>query len=96
MTTKKQLQRDVFNTAFESLGGITKLIQWCNESSDNYKEFIKLFVKLVPPVKSDSIETSTHESFIQTLMLEEKTRLNNVSKPIKLLEVTAINESQES
>ncbi len=83
----KAIQREVFYTAFEMLGGIDRLISWCNESSDNYKEFIKLYVKLVPPVKSDKQELDSHESFIKMLMAEEKARLSTLGQPQKLIDV---------
>jgi hypothetical protein len=89
MTQKKAVQREVFYQAFEMLGGIDKLIAWCNESSDNYKEFIKLYVKLVPPIKADKNDDN-HESFIMMLMAEEKKRINGIDKPVKLIEVNTI------
>ena len=96
MTTIIGKQREIINLAFENLGGIDKLIEWANESSDNYKEFIKLYVKLIPPLKSDNSKSDTHESFIALLMQEEKKRISMVDKPIKLIDVINENESQES
>ena len=96
MTTLIGKQREIINLAFDRLGGIDKLIQWSQESSDNYKEFIKLYVKLIPPIKQESAKNDTHETFIELLMTEEKKRLSMVDKSIKLIDVINENESQES
>lgn len=88
--SKKAIQREVFHDAFEALGGIERLIQWANDVDDkgnsNYKEFIKLFTKLVPPIKKDSKEIESHESFIKMLMREEKKRLSELGQPFKLID----------
>lgn len=91
MTTLIGKQRDIINKAFDKLGGIDKLIQWANESSDNYKEFIKLYVKLIPPLKQESVKSDTHEGFIELLMNEEKKRIKGISKPIALIDVIDVN-----
>jgi hypothetical protein len=98
MTTTISKQRELFNLAFDNLGGLDKLVQWANETNDkgnsNYGEFIKLFVKLVPAIKPDNKGAiDNHESFILAIMNEQKSIQEGLNKPIKLIDVnnTAIN-----
>ncbi len=93
-STKIALQREIFYDAFEKLGGIDRLLIWCNESSDNYKEFIKLYVKLVPPIKTnDKGDIESHESFVKMIMEEEKKRISQLGEPVKLIDAIE-NQSQ--
>lgn len=94
--TKKQIQREVFDLAFESLGGLTKLVKWAKSSDDNYKEFLKMFVKLVPPIKPGNKGLETHESFIKMIMKEEEKRLSTLGQPQKLIDVNVIDSQSHS
>ncbi len=92
--TKIGKQRELFDLAFDKLGGLERLISWAEEldhkGNSNYKEFIKLYIKLVPAVKeSKSIEDS-QESFIKMIMSEEQKRIKENGTPVKLIEVDAI------
>ncbi len=81
-------QREVMQMAFETLGGSEKLIEWANESSDNYKEFIKLYVKLVPPIKPDKqARGETQESFIMGLIKAENILQLKEGQPQQIIDV---------
>jgi hypothetical protein len=92
--SKIQKQRDLFNLAFDELGGLDKLVQWANDTdtkgNSNYGEFLKLFVKLTPPIKEQKNATDNHESFILTIINEQKKLDSQKDKPVKLVETTAI------
>ncbi len=92
--TKIGKQREIFNLAFDKLGGLDRLIQWANEEdakgNSNYSEFIKLYIKLVPAVKESKIEDDTQETFIKMIMSEEKKRIKENGTPVKLIEVDVI------
>ncbi len=98
--TKIGKQREIFDLAFEKLGGLDKLIEWSQESNakgdSNYGDFIKLYIKLVPPIKEVKSTEDTQESFIKLVMAEEQKRLKEKGDPIKLIEVDVIeNQSQD-
>jgi len=40
--------KEAFHLAFEKTGGARKLIQWASKNDTNYREFIKLYSKLIP------------------------------------------------
>ncbi len=88
--TKIGKQREIFENAFEKLGGIDQLISWCKESDDNYKEFIKLFVKLVPNIKPDSKQIESQEQFIKMIMLEQEEKQKQLGHPTKLIDIDVI------
>lgn len=98
--TKIGKQREIFNLAFDELGGLDRLIQWANESNakgdSNYSEFIKLYIKLVPAVKESKTIEDSQESFIKMIMSEEQKRIKENGVPVKLIEADVIeNQSQE-
>lgn len=96
MTTLIGTQREIMQKAFDELGGLAELVKWAQEvdekgNKSNYREFIKLFVKLVPPVKpATKDDTENQESFIMRLMREEQLLIANKGKPVKLIDVDAI------
>jgi hypothetical protein len=93
--TKKSLQREVIEEAFNQLGGINRLIEWCNQPDDkgnmtNYKEFIKLYVKLAPPLKTETDKNKdTQEGFIMSLIKADNILKLNSGKPKQLIDVEA-------
>lgn len=40
--------KEAFQFAFDKAGGAKRLYQWAKSSDSNYKEFIKLYSKLIP------------------------------------------------
>jgi hypothetical protein len=93
--TKKAIQRRVFEEAFTQLGGIERLMTWAMELDDkgnsrNYGEFIKLYVKLVPPIKPDSTKTyDTQEGFIMGLIKADNILKLAEGTPDKIIDVIA-------
>jgi hypothetical protein len=91
--TKKAVQRRVFEEAFTQLGGIKRLMTWCEEvdkdgNYKNYGEFIKLYVKLVPPVKPDTAKGyDTQESFIMGLIKADNILKLESGKPKQLIDI---------
>lgn len=43
-----QVIREGSLEAWERLGGVDGLVKWCQRDDANYREFIKLFLKMVP------------------------------------------------
>lgn len=95
MVTKIGKQREVIEMAFNELGGMSRLIEWANMPDDkgnmsNYKEFIKLYVKLVPPLKPDKDNgKQTQEGFILGLLKAENILKLKEGKPNELIDVIA-------
>ncbi len=93
MGTKIGKQREVIEEAFRQLGGMKTLIEWANyvdKNGDkpNYKEFIKLYVKLVPPIKSDTVRSKdTQEGFIMQLVKEQNILQLQEGKPTEIIEI---------
>jgi hypothetical protein len=89
----KGKQREVFNDAFDSIGGIGKLVSWALEIDDNgklvnYGEFLKHYVKLVPPIKPDKDDSKdTQESFIMGLIKADNILKIDKGKPKQIIEV---------
>ncbi len=84
-------QRKVIEEAFESLGGLSRLIEWANSTDSkgdsNYRHFIALYVKLAPTIKIDNkIVGDSQEDFIKLIMEENKAIKAGQDKPIKLIE----------
>jgi hypothetical protein len=79
--------------AFTRLGGIDRLITWAQELDDkgnnsNYKEFIKLYVKLVPPIKPEIDKNKdTQEGFIMGLIKAENILKLEEGTPKQLIDV---------
>ncbi len=90
----KGKQREVFEQAFNDIGGLEKLTAWALEMSEegklvNYGEFLKHYVKLVPPVKADKEDKGeTQESFIMGLIRAENILKLGKGKPQQLIDVT--------
>ncbi len=99
MSTLTSKQREIMQKAFEKLGGLDQLVLWASERDDkgnasNYKEFIKLYIKLVPPLKPDKDNTKdTQESFIMGLLKAENLLKLKEGQPKQIIDVDAI-ESQ--
>ncbi len=98
--TKIGKQREIFNLAFDELGGMERLVEWAQQldhnGNSNYKEFIKLYIKLVPAVKESKVTEDTQESFIKMIMMEEQKRIKENGVPVKLIEADVIeNQSQD-
>jgi hypothetical protein len=95
----KGKQREVFEQAFNEIGGIDKLMSWALEMNEdgklvNYGEFIKHYVKLVPPIKPDKEDKGeTQESFIMGLIKAENILALNKGKPKQLIDVTDISDN---
>lgn len=91
--TKKSLQREVIEEAFSLLGGIDRLIEWANQPDDkgnysNYKEFIKLYVKLAPPLKTEADkDKDSQEGFIMGLIKADNILKLNSGKPQQIIDV---------
>ncbi len=84
-------QRKVIEEAFESLGGLSRLIEWANSTDSkgdsNYRHFISLYVKLAPNIKVDkSPSLDSQEQFIKMIMEENKDIIKGHDKPTKLIE----------
>ncbi len=93
MSTRVGKQREVMEKAFHELGGTKTLIEWANfvdkhGDKPNYKEFIKLYVKLVPPIKSDTVRSKdTQEGFIMQLVKEQNILQLQEGKPTEIIEI---------
>jgi len=57
-----------FVTAFETIGGVTRLALWANE---NPTEFYKMFSRLLPSASISEIVTRRDDGDIKTLTTEE-------------------------
>jgi hypothetical protein len=92
----KGKQREVFNEAFDRIGGLSKLVSWATELDENgklvnYSEFLKHYVKLVPPIKPDKDDSKdTQESFIMGLIKADNILKIDKGKPKEIIEVNAI------
>jgi hypothetical protein len=93
MTTLIGKQRDIMEKAFDKLGGLEALVSWANELDDkgnksNYREFIKLYVKLAPMVKPEIKDnTDTQESFIMSLIKAENILKLSKGEPRQIIDV---------
>lgn len=91
--TKIGKQREVIEEAFDKLGGMTALVSWAGEIDDkgnrsNYKEFIKLYAKLAPPLKVESDkDKETQEGFIMGLIKAENILKLNEGTPSQIIDV---------
>lgn len=91
--TKLGKQREVIEEAFKLLGGIDELIKWAKTPDDkgnmsNYKEFIKLYVKLAPTLKIESDKNKdTQEGFIMGLIKADNILKLTEGKPKEIIEV---------
>ena len=98
--TKIGKQREVIEKAFELLGGMDELVKWANEVDDkgnksNYREFIKLYVKLAPPLKIETgVKADTQESFIMGLIKAENILKLTEGKPNQIIDVECESQSQ--
>lgn len=89
-------QREIMDKAFDELGGIEFLKKWAMMVDDkgnhsNYKEFVKLYVRLVPPIKAETKDNKdTQEGFIMGLIKAENILKLSEGKPQEIIEVDAI------
>ena len=49
----------VFDTAFEMLGGVDRLVAWAEASDDNYKEFLRLYGRGQARASTTELTTAT-------------------------------------
>ncbi len=88
--TKIQKQRDIFNLAFDEMGGLERLLEWARSNNSkgdsNYGDFLKLFVKLAPPIKQDTKDNESHEGFIALIIKEQQLLNKEAGKPVVLLD----------
>jgi len=91
--TKIGKQREVIEEAFSRLGGIDALVEWGNYvdkfgDKPNYKEFIKLYVKLAPPLKVNTDNSKeSQEGFIMGLIKAENVLKLSEGKPETIIDV---------
>ncbi len=91
--TKLGKQREVIEEAFKLLGGMDELISWAKTPDDkgnmsNYREFIKLYVKLAPPLKVESDKNKdTQEGFILGLIKAENVLKLTEGQPKEIIDV---------
>lgn len=99
MTIKGE-QRKVMEEAFAKLGGIDKLIRWARTPDDkgnmsNYKEFIKLYVKLVPPLKPQKDkDKDSQEGFIMGLIKAENILKLKEGEPKQIIDIEVESHTQ--
>ena len=97
----KGKQREVFERAFNDIGGIDKLKQWALEIDENgklinYNEFIKHYVKLVPPIKPDKEDKQdTQESFIMSLIKADNILRLKQGQPKQLIDIGHVDDNKE-
>lgn len=106
MTAKKETtigkQREMMEEAFTQLGGVKRLIEWANIPDDkgnysNYKEFVKLYVKLVPPLKAETDKNKdTQEGFIMGLIKADNILKLNEGRPETIIDIEAHAPSENS
>jgi hypothetical protein len=91
--TKIAIQRRVMEEAFTQLGGITTLMTWAQEldkhgNMSNYGEFLKMFIKLTPPVKPDTDKTyDTQEGFIMGLIKADNILKLASGQPTNIIDI---------
>ncbi len=81
----RDVMRQSFYSVFQEIGGIEHLKQF---AIDNPKQFYTLIVKLFPEQKeSKGDNIPKHETFIQMVINEDKTKQNDINKPTNIIEL---------
>ena len=98
--TKIGKQREVIEEAFGRLGGMESLVAWANEVDSkgnklNYGAFVKLYVKLAPPLKVETgKDKDTQEDFIMGLIKAENILKLTQGKPRQIIDVECESQAQ--
>lgn len=89
-----RITREVFNLAFEQLGGVPALVRWANglegtcttaKNGNNLKHFYTLFAKVLPKeIKTEDVNR-THEQFVEFMKLQDDQKKLDEGKPATLL-----------
>lgn len=79
-----KITREVFNEAFQLLGGVPALVAWSKEEG-NMKHFYTLFAKVLPKeIKTEDLNR-THEQFVELMRLLDEQKKLDEGKPAALL-----------
>ncbi len=74
--------KNVFDNVFDKMGGEEALFEWARGHKGRFYE---IWARMLPKKLQASVE-HTHEDFIRYLQEEEAKRLEQIGKPLKLIE----------